>query len=450
MSEPEQPEQPSNVGSRDEAGRQSIAIGELAHVRAGNGFPHRLQGRSSGTYPFFKVSDMNARENGTWMSRAVNYVEEADVRELRATVMPPNTVVFPKVGAAIATNKKRILAQSSLVDNNVMGVTVHDSEVCEPEFLLRWFQTLDLRELSNPGPLPSITAGAVKAAMIDLPPPVEQRAIAHVLHAVQRAKEQTEQVIGAARELKRSLMRHLFTYGPIPINRSSSTELQITELGTLPTHWTVVSLEDIQADSKYAMTAGPFGSKLGQKDYVADGVPVLRGRNLVGGRNIVLGDLVFVSEQKADELASSIARPGDVVVTQRGSLGLAAMIPSRLPYQRYVVSQSQMKFTSNRLKAIPEFVLYALQTDGAQQRIQDSAVRSGVPHINLGIFRAFKIPLPPLPEQETIVDCLDAMSVKIEAEERRRDALNALFDSLLHGLMTAGLRVDPLVAEFAR
>jgi type I restriction enzyme, S subunit len=83
--------------------------------------------------------------------------------------MPSGTVIFPKVGAAVATNKKRILAQRSLVDNNIMGVMVENQTVCDPEFLLAWFQSVDLREFSNPGPLPSITAAAVKNAVIHLP-----------------------------------------------------------------------------------------------------------------------------------------------------------------------------------------------------------------------------------------------------------------------------------------
>lgn len=293
---------------------------------------------------------------------------------------------------------------------------------------------------------PRTSWSAIKQFQLLLPPLSEQRDIARVLRAGQRAKDQTEQVISAAREFKRSLMRHLFSYGPVT---SDEANVALTELGRIPEHWTVVALEDVQAEAQYAITAGPFGSKLGQKDYVSRGVPVLRGGNLVGGRKITLDGLVFVSEAKADELSASIARPGDVVVTQRGSLGLAALIPDDLPYQRYVVSQSQMKFTADRRKVLPEFVLYALQTEGALRRIHDSALRSGVPHINLSIFRAFKIPLPPLSDQEAIVSLLSAVDRKIEIEEECRAALDSLFQSLLHDLMTARLRVDGIVAAFA-
>jgi type I restriction enzyme S subunit len=57
--------------------------------------------------------------------------------------------------------------------------------------------------------------------------------------------------------------------------------------------------------------------------------------------------------------------------------------------------------------------------------------------------------LPLLPEQRAIAETLRAVDRKIEAEQARRQALEALFRALLHDLMTARRRLPPeFVARF--
>ena len=80
---------------------------------------------------------------------------------------------------------------------------------------------------------------------IPLPPLPEQQRIAAVLSAVQEAKEKTEEVIKAARELKKSLMHHLFTYGAVPVGDVGDVVLKETEIGAVPEEWEVMRLGDV-------------------------------------------------------------------------------------------------------------------------------------------------------------------------------------------------------------
>jgi type I restriction enzyme S subunit len=60
-------------------------------------------------------------------------------------------------------------------------------------------------------------------------------------------------------------------------------------------------------------------------------------------------------------------------------------------------------------------------------------------------FERIPIPLPPLAKQREIARMLQAVDAKIAAEERRRAALEELFKTLLHALMSGRMRVPHIV-----
>ena len=66
------------------------------------------------------------------------------------------------------------------------------------------------------------------------------------------------------------------------------------------------------------------------------------------------------------------------------------------------------------------------------------------PRTSWSVLKTFALPLPPLPVQQKIASILSAIDAKIEAEENRKQALEELFKTLLHNLMTAKIRVNNL------
>lgn len=194
--------------------------------------------------------------------------------------------------------------------------------------------------------------------------------------------------------------------------------------------WETVHLEDIKAPEKYSLIGGPFGSNLVKRDYVEKGVPVIRGANIAGDNLFTLDDLVYVSEEKADKLISNNAHAGDIVFTQRGTLGQIGIIPENSGFKRFVISQSQMKLTVDEAKAIPKYVYYYFKSPDTVQTIHNLAISAGVPHINLQILREFEIPLPPLPTQQKIAAVLSAYDDLIENNTRRIQILEEMAQAI--------------------
>lgn len=179
--------------------------------------------------------------------------------------------------------------------------------------------------------------------------------------------------------------------------------------------WSIKKIDEIKADSPNSIAMGPFGSNIKTDNFVAEGVPVIRGTNLSYGK-LLEENYVFLTEEKADELKSSNAFPGDLVFTHRGTLGQVGIIPTNSRYKRYVVSQSQMKLTCNTNIVNPLYLYYFFKSDLGQHALLMNTSTTGVPAISRPVtsLRSIEVPLPSLNEQQNIVDILISIDDKIE------------------------------------
>jgi type I restriction enzyme S subunit len=257
--------------------------------------------------------------------------------------------------------------------------------------------------------------------MLPFPPLPEQRAIARVLTAVREAIAATEGVIAATRELKHSLMAHLFTYGPVPVGEAERVPLKETEIGLVPKGWEVVRLSDVAQ-----LTMGQSPPSL-TYNLDGDGLPFLQGKAEFGD--------IFPRPAKWCSEPKRVAEPGAVLISVRAPVGDVNIAKEHYCIGRGLAAISGKETLDNW------FLFYQLIF--AKRRLEGEGTGSTFKSINKGVLRDFPIPLPLTSEQREIARILQTVGRKIEAEETRKAALEALFQSLLHHLMTGRVRVGP-------
>ena len=184
----------------------------IGWFKSGAGFPVTEQGKTDLEVPFLKVSDMTRPGNEVWIESCNNTVSRDDADRLGAFVFPAGSIIFPKVGGAMLTNKRRLLKRPSCIDNNVMGCVVRRGHL---EFVFLLLQQLDFGRLSKPGPVPAIGEGEVREIKVVFPPLDEQKAIVPAVEKeaapLNTAIARTEREIALMQEYRTRLTADLVT-----------------------------------------------------------------------------------------------------------------------------------------------------------------------------------------------------------------------------------------------
>ena len=193
-------------------------VDQLSEIRSGQtpkGIP--IIPDELGTVVWFRVNDMNNPRNKYWMADGGLRMKSSLAEKLNLKLFPRGTIVFPKRGGAIRTNKKRLLAFPAACDLNIMAL-IPAAEVSK--YLWQWFQGLDLAKLSDGSNVPQINHPHIAPCLIPLAPVAEQEDIVAAVQAQLSVVEQLEADIDAklqsAQALRQSILRHAFTGKLVP------------------------------------------------------------------------------------------------------------------------------------------------------------------------------------------------------------------------------------------
>ena len=174
----------------------------------------------------------------------------------------------------------------------------------------------------------------------------------------------------------------------------------------LPNKWVWSRLDDLATYKK-----GPFGSSLTKDMFVPksdESVKVYEQKNAIY-KNCVLGSY-YISKEKYNEMKNFEVFPNDIIVSCAGTIGETYILPTNCP--RGIINQALMKITLF-VNQMADFYLlyfdYALKVQ-AQQYSKGSAIKNIPP---FDILKKMLMPLPPLAEQNRIVDRINEIFAMI-------------------------------------
>lgn len=224
----------------------------------------------------------------------------------------------------------------------------------------------------------------------------------------------------------------------------------------IPLNWRWEKLGNIGIYKK-----GPFGSALTKSMFVPKSentVKVYEQKNAIQ-KDASLGEYYITKEYFDSKMKGFVVETGDIIVSCAGTIGETYIMPDNIEFG--IINQALMRMNIVQSLNITYFLIYfdnVLKME-AQKGSKGSAIKNIPP---FEVFKKMLIPIPPIEEQQRIVDKINEIMPKIDEYEKIEKELetlkkqfptnmkDALLQAAMQGKLTEQLESDSSVDELAR
>lgn len=267
-------------------------------------------------------------------------------------------------------------------------------------------------------------------ALMDLRIPVasrpEQEKIAAVLWKMQQAIAIQDRLIAATRDLKASALQRLFTHG------LRGEPLKDTEIGPVPTSWDIAPLGTLTVPSDVVNVREEADRTIRYIDVSA-----------VSRETLSVTDTVSYVLREAPGRARKRVLKGDVIfATVRPTLLRVARIGETLNNEVCSTAFCVLRDRDPKLRG--GYIFYVVQRREFIEQLARIEKGASYPAVTDRQVKDQLIPIPSPEERQSIAAQLEVVDRKLTHHQKKRAALSDLFQTLLHNLMTADIRVNDL------
>ena len=283
---------------------------------------------------------------------------------------------------------------------------------------------------------PAINTDLLSRICIAYPCYEEQQAIADFLDKecaqIDSITADLEKQIALLQQYKKSLITETVTKGldkSVPMKDSG-----VEWIGKIPEHWDVEPI-------KYRVTFhnGDRGENYPSKSELqSEGIPFINAGHLEGD-GLNMDNMDYISEEKYRIMGGVKLRSGDILYCLRGSVGKNAIVDMN----QGTVASSLVAIRSVRISA--KYLYYCLNShiEEVQRYLWDNGTAQ--PNLSADNLGKYKICIPPVEEQMTIVEYLNNICSQVDnliiGKRRQLSTIQQHKKSLIYEYVTGKKRV---------
>jgi len=386
----------------------------------------------NGTINWITPSDLSKLDGKNKIKGSERKITPGALKETNLSLLPKNSIIL---STRAPVGYVAILEEPATFNQGCKGLIPKNSNEIAPEFFCYYFssQKETLRNLSGGSTFKELSKERLETFTIPLPPLPEQKKIAEILSTVDQAIEKVDEAIEKNQRLKKGLMQTLLTKG-IQKGKFKIQDFKDTEIGRISKEWEVKKFGEIAELERGKFAFRPrndprfYGGKF---PFIQTG-----DINQVGG---VIKKYFQTLNEEGFKI-SKLFKKGTIVISIAGNIGDVGILDFDSCFPDSIVGIKGDNEKVNNL-----FLMYLLQK--FKRELDSIAPRSTQKNINLEILESFKLPLPPLHEQQKIAEILSTVDGRLELLRKRKERLEKIKKGLMNDLLTGRVRVTNLIEK---
>ncbi|MEB3764577.1 MAG: restriction endonuclease subunit S [Desulfurococcales archaeon] len=378
----------------------------------------------NGTINWITPQDLSKLKGRIRISVSERKITEFALKETHLTLLPQGSII---VSTRAPVGYVAVLERPATFNQGCKGLVPRRRETVVSEyyayFLIKIKPILEAK--SGGSTFKELSKRALESTYVPLPPLEEQWGIAEVLSSVDEAIEAMERLIGRLERLKRGLMQELLTKG------IGHKEYKQTPIGKIPKEWQIVKLQNITIKSIGGGTPSTKNPRYWNGD-----IPWMTSVGIPEDDIYITKGERFITEEGLRNSATNIIPKDNLIVATRVGLGKAGVNLIDI-----AINQDLVGLILDKKQIMPEFLAYYLRSPKSLTYIMAAARGTTIKGISRQALFNIRIPLPPLNEQQKIVNILITLDKWIKLEKKRKEKLERLKKGLMNLLLSGRIRV---------